>query len=275
MRCVNLAVSAAGVLSIALSAQGGYDAIGPNSTMTNAGFWLNSLVNTDAMSDQFTACGAGVITVPAGQRVTEIQAVIGTRNPAGTGPVNFNLLSGWRVHFWSSESAFAASRFSGDVLNANYTQPANADFATPFGVDVFGRSTFLVRFRLPGGYVAPAGNAYFAVRAAGPQSIAGTVGILESMAAGPSGLWATSALNPPGYLIFEQQGFSTRNGVFAYRIVTGCGSDYDGDGAVAVADIFTFLNAWFVGEAGADFDGVDGVAVADIFGFLNQWFGGC
>ncbi len=274
MRCMSMAVGVAGVTFAALSAAG-FDAIGPGPAMTNGGFWLNSLVNADAGADQFTACGVGPITVPAGLRITEIHAVIGTRNPSGSGPVNLGAIGEWRVHVWSGETAFAASRFAGDVLNANYAAPTNADFATPFGVDVFGRPTFLVRFRLPGGLAAPAGNVHLAIRPRIAQSSQGTIGVLESMANGPSGLWASSSLLAPGYLVFEQQGFSTRNGVFAYRVVTGCGSDYDGDGAITVTDIFTFLNAWFASEPGADFDGAGGVAVTDIFGFLNQWFAGC
>lgn len=54
-----------------------------------------------------------------------------------------------------------------------------------------------------------------------------------------------------------------------------CPADFDRAGGVTVADIFSFLNAWFAGDVSADFDGIDGVQVADIFGFLNRWFSGC
>jgi len=59
-----------------------------------------------------------------------------------------------------------------------------------------------------------------------------------------------------------------------------CPADFDGDGQVAVPDIFAFLSAWFAGpeSAGAwrtDFDGSCGVGVPDIFAFLSAWFAGC
>lgn len=54
-----------------------------------------------------------------------------------------------------------------------------------------------------------------------------------------------------------------------------CGADYDGDGTLAVIDIFAFLNAWFAGDCRADFDNTGGLAVQDVFAFLNAWFGGC
>lgn len=58
-----------------------------------------------------------------------------------------------------------------------------------------------------------------------------------------------------------------------WLLVASCVADYDQDGTVAVADIFTFLNDWFAGNPNADVDG-GGVAVGDIFAFLNLWFQG-
>ena len=54
-----------------------------------------------------------------------------------------------------------------------------------------------------------------------------------------------------------------------------CGADFDGDGLVAVPDIFSFLSAWFAQDPSADIDGVPGIAVPDIFAFLSLWFAGC
>ncbi|MBY0311899.1 MAG: cohesin domain-containing protein [Phycisphaerales bacterium] len=54
-----------------------------------------------------------------------------------------------------------------------------------------------------------------------------------------------------------------------------CIADFDGDGLLAVVDIFAFLNAWFAGDCRADFDNLGGLAVQDVFAFLNAWFGGC
>jgi hypothetical protein len=55
----------------------------------------------------------------------------------------------------------------------------------------------------------------------------------------------------------------------------GCPADFDCSGTLAVADIFSFLNAWFAGATAADFDHINGLQVADIFAFLNAWFAGC
>lgn len=56
---------------------------------------------------------------------------------------------------------------------------------------------------------------------------------------------------------------------------TGCEADFDGDGTVAVPDIFAFLSAWFANDSAADFDGNGSIAVPDIFAFLSAWFAGC
>jgi hypothetical protein len=57
--------------------------------------------------------------------------------------------------------------------------------------------------------------------------------------------------------------------------VSFCAADDDCSGSLAVADIFSYLNAWFAGDPRADFDRMGGVQVADIFAFLNAWFVGC
>jgi len=54
-----------------------------------------------------------------------------------------------------------------------------------------------------------------------------------------------------------------------------CLADFDGNGLVQVPDIFSFLSAWFAGDASADFDGNQLVQVPDIFAFLSAWFAGC
>ncbi len=54
-----------------------------------------------------------------------------------------------------------------------------------------------------------------------------------------------------------------------------CRADFDGNGTVAITDIFEFLNAWFEGESDADFNGSHALEVADIFSFMNSWFAGC
>jgi hypothetical protein len=54
-----------------------------------------------------------------------------------------------------------------------------------------------------------------------------------------------------------------------------CVADFDGNGTVAVPDIFAFLSAWFAMDPSADIDGTPGIGVPDIFAFLSLWFTGC
>lgn len=54
-----------------------------------------------------------------------------------------------------------------------------------------------------------------------------------------------------------------------------CPADADHSGLVDVADIFSFLAAWFASEPAADFDRAGGVGVQDVFAFLGAWFMGC
>ena len=65
----------------------------------------------------------------------------------------------------------------------------------------------------------------------------------------------------------------------AVRLIEGepndCAADFDGDGTVAVPDIFAFLSAWFAMDESAEFDGSPGITVPDIFAFLSAWFAGC
>jgi hypothetical protein len=54
-----------------------------------------------------------------------------------------------------------------------------------------------------------------------------------------------------------------------------CTADFDGDGVVAVHDIFAFVTGFFGGDPRCDVDGDGVVAVADVFGFVGIWFVGC
>lgn len=80
---------------------------------------------------------------------------------------------------------------------------------------------------------------------------------------GTNGGWALGDLNGDGT-------------INAADLALACPADFDCNGSIEVADIFTFLNGWFAGSCKTDFDGINGIEVADIFGFLNAWFaGGC
>lgn len=274
MRLVQLLACAAVAGAFASQAPAALDSIGTSPAATNGGFWLTSITNNDIGGIQTTCAGVGTITIPAGQRVTEIHAVIGGRGPNGQGNLNPVNIPEWQVHFWSDVGAFAADRYRGNVVAAKYQRPANADYAVPFGADQFGQTTYFVRFRVPGGILAGT-TAHFAVRGAMSVASVGSFGVIESTIPATPGLWASGTLGAPGYLAFNTFPLSTRGGTFAYRIVTGCGADFDSSGTAAVPDIFAFLGDWFLNNGGADFDGNGTVAVPDIFAFLGAWFAGC
>lgn len=58
-----------------------------------------------------------------------------------------------------------------------------------------------------------------------------------------------------------------------------CPGDFNDDNLVSVADLFSFLDAWFTqfpsgtpASPSADFDRDNSVTVSDLFGFLDAWF---
>lgn len=69
----------------------------------------------------------------------------------------------------------------------------------------------------------------------------------------------------------------SQNSVVSWQLSEGaeCLGDFDANGAVQVADIFTYLAAWFGGHPWADVDGSSGLTVSDIFALLQAWFSGC
>lgn len=77
------------------------------------------------------------------------------------------------------------------------------------------------------------------------------------------------------YVVSENDlGFGSSNqGVFTAPGI--CGADFDANGALTAADLFDFLNAWFLGYPSADYNGDGANTAQDIFDFLNSWFAGC
>ena len=70
--------------------------------------------------------------------------------------------------------------------------------------------------------------------------------------------------------------FSTCGNVDATLVnIIYCPADFNCDGLITIADIFSFLSAWFAGNPAADFNSAGGIGVADIFDFLSAWFAGC
>jgi hypothetical protein len=51
-----------------------------------------------------------------------------------------------------------------------------------------------------------------------------------------------------------------------------CLADWNG-GGLSIADVFAFINDWFIGTA--DFNHSGDITTDDIFDFLNAWFAGC
>jgi hypothetical protein len=84
---------------------------------------------------------------------------------------------------------------------------------------------------------------------------------------------------------FHGAGTACASPATSNNFTTCCPANFDGINGVQVADIFSFLNAWFngcLGQPGApcnganvDYDGSGTVNVADVFSFLNAWFAGC
>jgi hypothetical protein len=81
------------------------------------------------------------------------------------------------------------------------------------------------------------------------------------------------------------------SGVYDVTMTTSCGTtasqgaqvnvfvcrsaDSNGDGVVAIQDLFDFLTAYFTGDPRGDFNQVGGVTIQDIFDYLASWFAQC
>lgn len=102
-----------------------------------------------------------------------------------------------------------------------------------------------------------------------------------AVVAGPQGDADASIVSSNGLTFVASSRFTVDGTYDSYRIgITRlgdapCGADFDGNGVVGVPDIFSFLSAWFAGDASADVDGTPGIGVPDIFAFLSLWFAGC
>ncbi len=125
--------------------------------------------------------------------------------------------------------------------------------------------------------------------------IEGTINLRQEFALGsgalPESVWVAFAQFPTangGALVSTLQAPASADGdgnvqtgefvrvrLCTFTAAGCCAPDFDGSGALAVQDIFEFLNAWFAGDARADFNHTGGLTVQDIFDFLNAWFAGC
>ncbi len=117
------------------------------------------------------------------------------------------------------------------------------------------------------------------VDADGPDNAANTIDDNYRLAATSAGLNVGSNAAVPGTLTTDLGGSARIVGVVdigAYEFQgTTCAADFDNNGTLEVADIFTFLNAWFAGLPSADFNAAGGVDINDIFDYLNAFFAGC
>ncbi len=57
--------------------------------------------------------------------------------------------------------------------------------------------------------------------------------------------------------------------------LTVCVADFDCNASLTIGDLFTYLNAWFLGDPRCDVNGVNGLTIEDLFAYLNIWFAGC
>jgi hypothetical protein len=51
--------------------------------------------------------------------------------------------------------------------------------------------------------------------------------------------------------------------------------DFDHNGVVAMADLFSFLSAWLAGSPETDFDHNGTLSLADLLAFVAAWTAGC
>jgi hypothetical protein len=122
--------------------------------------------------------------------------------------------------------------------------------------------------------VTPQDHIYVATRDAGVQRSLDEGQTWQAVNSGIPCLasyWLT--LGPDGHLYAGSAGF----GVFrsAARILP-CPGNFDGNGAVAIPDIFAMLAAWFAADPGTDFNAAaPGPDIGDIFAFLAIWFSPC
>ena len=71
-------------------------------------------------------------------------------------------------------------------------------------------------------------------------------------------------------------GWRTDIDIGAYEFQgTSCRADHDGDTAISVPDIFSYLSDWFAQRLESDFDRDRSVEVDDLFQWLAAWFAGC
>jgi hypothetical protein len=71
-------------------------------------------------------------------------------------------------------------------------------------------------------------------------------------------------------------GWRTDVDIGAYEFQgTSCRADHDGDTAISVPDIFSYLSDWFAQRLESDFDRDRSVEVDDLFHWLAAWFAGC
>lgn len=71
-------------------------------------------------------------------------------------------------------------------------------------------------------------------------------------------------------------GWRTDVDIGAYEFQgTSCRADHDGDTAITVPDIFSYLSDWFAQRLEADFDRDRSIEVDDLFHYLSAWFAGC
>ena len=94
--------------------------------------------------------------------------------------------------------------------------------------------------------------------------------VVPATGTGSDGL--QSAFSAGGFLVIPTAFTDGTTDVLIARL--GARSDFNGDGAVTVQDIFDFLAAWFAHSPSADFNNSGTVTVQDIFDFLSAWFAG-
>ena len=218
------AALAAALLAAPLSAQAGFDFIGPDDGLStgNPMFLSQDRVNGDV----------GVAVQPwttlAGGIPREVWVVwgVGNQDPSQ--------ITEWRVGIWSDLDEVIAAPDAGDLFSLTLAAPDLGDATAQFGSTADGRPTYLIGFSIPGVPLGAGVEAWFGVQAVGDPAAVGVGGVVESSIVAASGAWV-DPLAPGGAALVSSLSEAQHSGALAYRVVTDS-ADFGfcaGDGAGA------------------------------------------
>ena len=202
-----------------------------------------------------------------------LQSFPSTGCPA-SGPINNDVWYSWVCPTTGTLSVTNNSVSQGfDSRIAVYSGACPASGGTLLGCDDFGASVIAS---------VTAGTTYYFRCGSVTSNVTGSATVTLTVAE-PTGACCTGTactVTTASLCGGSFQGVGVPCGSFS-NPTTCCPANFNGTGGVSVADLFAFLDAWFLqfGSVGpgfsADFQKDNDVDVADLFGFLDAWFLGC